>query len=151
LCVYLGTWIGLRTSGVGSKCEIHLKETARTRYDMPLIMNEISERGKIFNWYSILSNSLEKSISKSQLDIFLGAIEFYMSSYLLEVICTSNTFMGLGLYWSLTFTFMFTVEIYGRTSKNFNMNLFLMASQHHYMNSFFSNLAQEYFQKLYIC
>jgi hypothetical protein len=64
------------------------------------IMYEIIEGGKIFYFVTILSNSLLESIGKSQLDVFLGTAYFYMSSYLLDVICSSYTFMGLGLYWS---------------------------------------------------
>jgi hypothetical protein len=85
------------------------------------MMYEITEGGKIFNWVTILSNSLAEAIGKAQLDAFSGTLEFYMSSYLLDVVCASNTFMGLGWSWSpKNPLFMSISRTYGRTCINFS-------------------------------
>jgi hypothetical protein len=67
---------------------------------VPMI-HEIIKHGKIFNWETILSNSLVEAIRKSQIDAPIIPLEFYMSFYLLDVVCASNSFVGLGWSWSL--------------------------------------------------
>jgi hypothetical protein len=62
---------------------------------------EVTKRGIFFNQVAILSNSLEKSIGRVKYNTLLGPQELYISSYLLHVVCSCNSWIGLGWSWSL--------------------------------------------------
>jgi len=67
------------------------------------LMHEVCNKGTIFNWSGILSCAIVHAVNRARR--VLGENEpahFYMSSYLLDVICATNPFPGLHWMWTPT-------------------------------------------------
>ena len=67
---------------------------------MPLAYTvEISRSG--FNWGAIISKQLIIFIEKVHTSKEGETLDFYMDSYLLDVMCARNIFVGMNLSWHI--------------------------------------------------
>jgi hypothetical protein len=65
---------------------------------MPLAFT-VSISGMGFNWDFIISKQLSTCIRKAQVPKEGDTLAFYMTSYLLDIVCAMNTFSGMNLNW----------------------------------------------------
>jgi hypothetical protein len=90
---------------------------------MPLAYSSsISWRG--FNWGSIISKQLSICIQRAQTPKEGETRSFYMDSYLLDVICARNVFVGMKLSWhilELPFHVYFSVLWENRYKKSYSL------------------------------
>jgi hypothetical protein len=82
-------------------CQLH-RENDCSRFSkawMPLDYT-IAIFGRGFNWGSIISKQLSTCIQQAQTPKEGETPSFHMASYLLDVICTRNFFVGMNLSWN---------------------------------------------------
>jgi hypothetical protein len=81
-------------------CRLHgEKDYSRFSEDwMPLDYTVAISR-RSFNWGSIISKQLNTCIQQAQMPKEGDTPSFYMASYLLDVICARNAFVGMNLMW----------------------------------------------------
>lgn len=68
---------------------------------MPLLYTIVKE-GSVFNWSSILSLTIMDAIARVRYHTPGNPPEFYMSSYLIDIVCAANHFPGMGWKWAPT-------------------------------------------------
>lgn len=64
------------------------------------LLYDIIEKGEIFNWANILSHNLIKYLSKVKFFELDSPLEFYMSSYFMDIICMDSEFRGMDWFWT---------------------------------------------------
>jgi len=66
------------------------------------LASEIAFKGTIFNWGSILSSNLKATIEGTiHIDIHLKS-NFFMSSYLIDIVCSQHPFLKMKWSWNPT-------------------------------------------------
>jgi hypothetical protein len=70
------------------------------------IAHYVAEKGHVFNWAQLLSINIFETTKGAPGPKQPG---FFMSSYLLDVVCASNCFPGMGWYWNPT---SFPIHVY---------------------------------------
>jgi hypothetical protein len=75
---------------------------------MPLV-HTVAILGRKFNWVSIISKKLNINLSQAQSPKEGEVTTFYMTSYLLDVICIRNVFASMNLRWHIV---EFPVHVY---------------------------------------
>ena len=68
---------------------------------MPLEYN-MAISGSSFNWGAIISKKLSINLSQAQTPNEGEVLNFYMASYLLDVICARNIFASMNLSWHIS-------------------------------------------------
>jgi hypothetical protein len=92
----------------GEENNIHLKR------EWTLVAHYVEEKGHIFNWDHLLSINILKTVRRAPTLKIPG---FFMSYYLIDVICVAHHFLGMDWEWNPIFSqLMFIVSNYGRNT-----------------------------------